>query len=53
LELYLVFKNDAGKTWSHDIPDVVYDPQLPNNLLGIPFLGKYFAKNDEANEFDE
>ncbi len=23
------------------------------SLLGIPFLGKFFARNDEANEFDE
>jgi hypothetical protein len=31
---------------------VVYDPESPYSLLGIPFLGRYFAKNDEANEFD-
>jgi hypothetical protein len=49
----LVFKDDKGKTWSYDIPDVVYDPELPYSLLGIPFLGKYFARNDESNEFDE
>ncbi len=49
----LVLKDDTGKTWSYDIPDVVYDPELPYCLLGIPFLGKYFARNDEANEFDE
>jgi hypothetical protein len=49
----LVLKDDTGKTWSYDIPDVVYDPELPCSLLGIPFLGKYFARNDNANEFDE
>jgi hypothetical protein len=49
----LVLKDDEGKTWSYDIPDVVYDPESPYSLLGIPFLGKYFARNDEANEFDE
>jgi hypothetical protein len=27
----LVLKNDAGKTWSYDIPDVVYDPELPDS----------------------
>jgi hypothetical protein len=50
----LVLKDDAGKTWSYDIPDVVYDPELPYTYspLGIPFLGKYFARNDKANEFD-
>jgi hypothetical protein len=49
----LVLKDDAGKTRSYDIPDVVYDPELPYSLLGIPFFGKCFARNDEANEFDE
>ena len=48
----LVLKDDAGINWSYDIPDVVYDPESPYSLLGIPFLGRYFAKNDEANEFD-
>jgi hypothetical protein len=48
----LVLKDDKEKTWSYDIPDVIY-PELPYSLLGIPFLGKYFARNDEANEFDE
>jgi hypothetical protein len=42
----LVFKDDTGKTWSYDIPDVVYDPESPYSLLGIPFLSKYFARND-------
>ncbi len=25
---------------------------MPYSLLGIPFLGKFFARNDKANEFD-
>jgi hypothetical protein len=49
----LVLKDDKGKPWSYDIPDVVYDPESPCSLLGIPFLGKYFARNDEANELNE
>jgi hypothetical protein len=49
--IQLVLKDDACKTWSYDIPDVVYDPELLYSLLGIPFLGKYFARNDKANEF--
>ncbi len=49
----LVLKDDKEKPWSYDILSVVYDPELPYSLLGIPFLGKYFARNDEANEFDE
>ncbi len=49
----LVLKDDAGKTWSYDIPDVDYDPELPYSLLSIPFLGKYFARNGKANEFED
>ncbi len=49
----LVLKDDEGKTWLYDILDVVLDPESPYSLLGIRFLGKYFARNDEANEFDE
>ena len=50
----LVLKDDKGKPWSYDIPDVVYDPEsITYSLLGIPFLGKYFVRTDEANEFDE
>jgi hypothetical protein len=51
--ILLVLKDDKGKTWSYDIPGVVYDPESPYSLLGIPFLGKYFARNDEANKFNE
>ena len=49
----LILKDDEGKTWLYDILDVVLDPESPYSLLGIPFLGKYFARNDEADEFDE
>ena len=35
----LILKDDKNKTWLYDIPDVVYDPELPYSLLGIPFLG--------------
>jgi hypothetical protein len=38
--LRLVLKDDAGKTWSYDIPVVVYYPELPYSLLVFPFLGK-------------
>jgi hypothetical protein len=49
----LVLKDDTGKTWSYDIPDNVYDPELPYSRSGILFLGKYFATIDEADEFNE
>ncbi len=28
----LVLEDDTGKNWSDDIPDVVYDPELPYSL---------------------
>jgi hypothetical protein len=40
----LFLQDDTGKTWSYDIPDVVYDPESPYSLLGIPFLGKTLLK---------
>jgi hypothetical protein len=30
-----------------------FPARMITSLLGIPFLGKYFARNDESNEFDE
>ena len=50
--IHPVLKDDTGKNWSYDIPDIVYDPKSPYSLLGIPFLDKYFAKNNEAKDFD-
>jgi hypothetical protein len=49
----LILKDEDRKPWSYDIPDVVNDPESPYSPLGILFLGKYFARNDEANEFNE
>ena len=39
--------DDTGQECAYDIPGVVYDPKLPYNLLGIPFLSKFFAKDDQ------
>jgi hypothetical protein len=39
--IHLVLKDDAGKTWSYDIPDVVYYTELPYSLLGLIFLAKF------------
>jgi hypothetical protein len=44
ITICLVLKDDAGKTWLYDIPDVANDPKLPYSLLGIPFLGKYLLE---------
>jgi hypothetical protein len=48
----LVLKDDAHKNWSYDIPAIVYDPESPYSLLGIPFLGRYFDKNNDTNDFE-
>ena len=45
--LHVVFTDDDGKEHTYDIPGVVYDPESPHNLLGIPFLAKFFAHENE------
>jgi hypothetical protein len=39
--------------WERCLDRVWQDHATAYSLLGILFLGKYFARNDEANEFDE
>jgi hypothetical protein len=34
--------DDLGESHQYDIPGALYDPESPFNLLGIPFLSKYF-----------
>ena len=51
--LRLKLRDDDGKEWTYDIPEVVYDPDSPFCLLGIPFLGDYFGKDDRPNTSDE
>jgi hypothetical protein len=36
-----------GKTMQYQIPDAIYDPNSPFNILGILFLGEFFGRNDE------
>ena len=51
--LRLVLTDDDGNDHSYDVPDVVYDPDSPYSLLGIPFLAAYFAKhNGSEDRFD-
>ena len=36
------------------MPDVVYHPDSPYNISGIPFLFKHFAKDDDTmNAYDD
>ena len=40
--LRLVLTDDSNKHRTYEIPDCVYDPQSPINILSIPCLGKFF-----------
>lgn len=41
--LRLVLTDDARKHHTYDVPDCVFDPDTPINILGVPFLGKHFG----------
>ena len=45
--LHLQLTDDRGVNHIYDVPGVVYDPDSPYSLLGIPFLSKFFAKDGE------
>jgi hypothetical protein len=45
--------NDAGVTVEYAIPDAVYDPKSPFNILGIPFLGQFFGASDSNPSYDD
>ena len=42
----LVLTDDEGANHQYDIPDCLYDPESPFNLLGISALSKYFGDVD-------
>ena len=48
--IWVAFRDDEGTSHTYDIPRVVYDPDSPHNLLGIPFLAKYFASTGESRD---
>ena len=39
----LVLTDDAFKHHSYEIPGCVYDPESPINIIGVPFVGKFFG----------
>jgi hypothetical protein len=41
--LRLVLTDDARKHHTYDVPDCVFDPDTPINILGVPFLGKHLV----------
>ena len=40
--LRLILTDDDGVDWTYEVPDVVFDPKGNFNILGIPFLSKFF-----------
>ena len=44
---------DAGQTFEYHVPNVIYDPNLSFNIMGIPFLGDYFGAKDTVPNRDD
>ena len=44
---------DGNENHTYDIPECVFDPDSQINLIGIPFLGKYFGSQDKMKNSDE
>jgi len=44
---------DEGQTFEYHVPNAIYDPNLPFNILGIPFLGDYFGAKDTIPTRDD
>ena len=49
----ITLTDDSGKSFTYHIPDAIYDEHSPYNIIGIPFLGKYFGKNDSIPSDDD
>ena len=47
----LVLTDDARKHHTYNVPDCVYDPDSPINILGVPFVGKFFG--DQSSDMYE
>ena len=48
--LRLVLTDDSGSNHEYVIPESVYDPDTPMNILGVPALGKFFGDNADASD---
>ena len=46
-------KMDEGQTFEYHVPNAIYDPNSPFNILGIPFLGDYFGAKDTIPNRDD
>ena len=48
--LRLVLTDDCNVNHTYIVPECVYDPDTPLNILGVPALGKYFGDNADASD---
>ncbi|KAL7496856.1 hypothetical protein ACHAWT_005049 [Skeletonema menzelii] len=51
--LRLTLTADDGESFQYLIPDAIYDPNSPFNILGIPALGDFFGRNDTVPSSDD
>ena len=45
----LVLTNDVNNHHVYTIPECVFDPNIPINIVGVPTLGKLFGNNADVN----
>jgi hypothetical protein len=46
VQLLFISRRMQGKRSKYHVPNAIYDPNLPLNILGIPFLGDHFGAKD-------
>jgi len=44
---------DVGDTMAYQIPNAIYNPSSPFNILGIPYLGKFFGTTNPIPSYDD
>ncbi|KAL7531889.1 hypothetical protein ACHAXR_006612 [Thalassiosira sp. AJA248-18] len=53
-KMCLVLTDDANNNHTYEVPGCVFDPDSPINILGVPFLGKFFGdQSDNEYEMDD
>jgi len=46
----LSIADDAGVSHTYEIPNAIYDPDSPFNILGVPFFGKFLGTEFQPDE---
>ena len=42
-----------GQSFEYHVPNAIYDPNFPFNILGIPFLGDFFGSGNSPPTRDD